>query len=419
MVRQHVNPLSARFQQKIIIPKWSEIYADISKPFHIDIGCAKGNYLLTQAQENPDLNYLGLEIRESLVDLANSRKGNLENIHFLFCNANLDFESIFKSLKNVDFISILNPDPWFKEKHKKRRVINQTFVNLLEGLVDTKTKILVQTDVEELMNDMDKILSTKFNLIDFEFNMESDRERAVLSRQEKIFKKAYQIQDYRQKKNEFKNQIMGQDYDIKTSSQKSIIYSNQKIVLKDFHPHINRPSKLVFDSIKNEVDCLLKVRSPYLNNVVMYSLKYPFIVYQYLEPLPKIISESILLKVLSDVAKALNDLHSNDYIHRDVYFNNIGYSHDLGHYVLFDTETIKFSNDKNQKYNDFKMFFDNLRESFDFEIIDNIFNLIDSKITKTQVLVKSYHPIKKTEIHRELIEYDYDPKYFIETIHNI
>lgn len=201
MVRQHVNPLSARFQQKIIIPKWSEIYADISKPFHIDIGCAKGNYLLTQAQENPDINYLGLEIRESLVDLANSRKGDLDNIHFLFCNANLDFESIFKSLKNVDLISILNPDPWFKEKHKKRRVINQTFVNSLESLVDIKTKILVQTDVEELMDDMDKILSTKFNLIDFEFNMASDRERAVLSRQEKIFKKAYQVQDYRQKKN--------------------------------------------------------------------------------------------------------------------------------------------------------------------------------------------------------------------------
>jgi len=161
--------------------------------------------------------------------------------------------------------------------------------------------------------------------------------------------------------------------------------------------YINRPSKLVFDSIKNEVDCLLKVRSPYLKNVVMYlsvsctTHKNNIILYDY------------------DVAKALNDLHSNYYIHRDVYLNNIGYSHELGHYVLFDTETIKFSNDNNQKY-------DNLRESFDFT---NIFNLIDSKITKTQVLVKSYHPIKKTEIHRELIEYDYDPEYFIEIIQHI
>jgi len=43
MVRQHVNPLTDRYQKNIVIPDWSKLFASLDKPMHIDIGSAKGN----------------------------------------------------------------------------------------------------------------------------------------------------------------------------------------------------------------------------------------------------------------------------------------------------------------------------------------------------------------------------------------
>jgi tRNA (guanine-N7-)-methyltransferase len=192
MVRQHVNPLTEKYQQSIDIPDWSKLYQNLENPMLIDIGCAKGNYLIDLAKKNKDKNYLGLEIREPLVSLANSRVEELNNIHFFFCNANVDFISIYQSLKDyVDQVAILNPDPWFKEKHKKRRLVNETFVNELYDNLNADVKLYIQSDVLELFEDIEHKLENYFQKVTDDFYIISDREKAVLSRNENMYKQVY------------------------------------------------------------------------------------------------------------------------------------------------------------------------------------------------------------------------------------
>ena len=73
-VRQHVNPLGIRYQTPVNEVDWENIYVDKSQPLLLDIGCARGQFLIEMAQLEPECNFLGLEIREPLVEAANKTR---------------------------------------------------------------------------------------------------------------------------------------------------------------------------------------------------------------------------------------------------------------------------------------------------------------------------------------------------------
>ena len=60
MVRQHVNPLSRFFQLSLELPPPQKLFNDPGRPVHLDIGCARGSFLLALAQQQPELNHLGV-----------------------------------------------------------------------------------------------------------------------------------------------------------------------------------------------------------------------------------------------------------------------------------------------------------------------------------------------------------------------
>ena len=69
-MRQHVNPLSSFFQQPRPLPAPAELFPRPGQPLHLDIGCARGRFLLALAEQEPDSNHLGVEIRLALVEAA-------------------------------------------------------------------------------------------------------------------------------------------------------------------------------------------------------------------------------------------------------------------------------------------------------------------------------------------------------------
>ena len=157
-VRQHVNPLSQKYKDPVIPPDWSRIYANPNQPIHLDIGCARGQFLWEFAQLEPQWNYLGLEIRETLVDDANSFRDQLglTNLHYLFCNANTSIKPILLSLPTgcLKRVSIQFPDPWFKKRHQKRRVVQPELVNNLADYLAVETEVFVHSDIEEVAVEM-------------------------------------------------------------------------------------------------------------------------------------------------------------------------------------------------------------------------------------------------------------------------
>ncbi|WP_036480442.1 tRNA (guanosine(46)-N7)-methyltransferase TrmB [Myxosarcina sp. GI1] len=157
-VRQHVNPLTKKFQQPILLPDWNEIYSRSNRPLHLDIGCARGKFLLKLAQLHPETNFLGIEIRQSLVNSANHKKAklNLSNLHYLFGNINNSAVPILKSFDNdvLKSVTIQFPDPWFKNKHHKRRVVQPDLVKTLSDYLVSGGTIFLQSDIKEVAQEM-------------------------------------------------------------------------------------------------------------------------------------------------------------------------------------------------------------------------------------------------------------------------
>lgn len=157
-VREHVNPLSKKYQTPVTPPNWQTIYAVPTQPLHLDIGCGKGRFLLSMAQQRPDWNCLGLEIREPLVEQANGWAAELGllNLHYLFCNVNNSLRPILSSLPaNVlQQVTIQFPDPWFKRKHQKRRVVQSELVSELAEYLVAGGTVLIQSDIKDVAVEM-------------------------------------------------------------------------------------------------------------------------------------------------------------------------------------------------------------------------------------------------------------------------
>ncbi|MBI4780190.1 MAG: tRNA (guanosine(46)-N7)-methyltransferase TrmB [Oscillatoriophycideae cyanobacterium NC_groundwater_1537_Pr4_S-0.65um_50_18] len=157
-VRQHVNPLSQKYQQSAVPPDWAQVYSDLSLPLHLDIGCGKGVFLLKIAQQQPNWNYLGLEIREPLVLEAQLRQKELglTNLHYIFCNVNNSLRSLLTALPagSLQRISIQFPDPWFKKRHQKRRVVQPDLVEELALHLAPGGLVFLQSDVKAVEEEM-------------------------------------------------------------------------------------------------------------------------------------------------------------------------------------------------------------------------------------------------------------------------
>ena len=206
-MRQHVNPLSRNFNEIEKIPSLPEMFDDSKLNLHLDIGCAAGDFLFDLALVNNKWNYLGIEIRERLVKTAKLkvREREIKNLYFLFGNANnilSENQSKF-FLENVKSISFNFPDPWFKKRHNKRRVIQKDLINILSNSLNKGSLIYIKTDVKDLFDDMDSKISRNFNFKkidkkDFNYvksfnptRVQTNREKYVIINKLNIFEEIY------------------------------------------------------------------------------------------------------------------------------------------------------------------------------------------------------------------------------------
>lgn len=158
MVRQHVNPLSRFFQQPHPLPPLQELFPRPERPLHLDIGCARGRFLLAMAPLHPERLHLGLEIRRSLVALAEAHRERLEldNLRLLFANANVSLPPWLATLPTgqLELVTIQFPDPWFKARHHKRRMVQPELLQALATALDGRGELLLQSDVPMVMEHM-------------------------------------------------------------------------------------------------------------------------------------------------------------------------------------------------------------------------------------------------------------------------
>ena len=207
-MRQHVNPLSSNFNKIERIPSLSEMFGDSKLNLHLDIGCAAGEFLFDLASVNTSWNYLGIEIREKLVKNAKLKvfEREIKNLYFVFGNANNILNDVQSKyiIRNIKSISFNFPDPWFKKRHYKRRVIQPEFINILSNLMKEGSLIYIKTDVKDLFEYMDCTISSdcnfeKIDKKDFNYSesfnpnkVKTNREKYVIVNKLDIFERIYQ-----------------------------------------------------------------------------------------------------------------------------------------------------------------------------------------------------------------------------------
>jgi tRNA (guanine-N7-)-methyltransferase len=168
-VRQHVNPLSNKFQEPIETVNWEKVYANPQQPLHLDIGCARGRFVLEMAQIEPNWNFMGLEIRKPLVEEANKLRDELRltNLNYIFCNVNNYLSSVLSNLPPgiLQRVTIQFPDPWFKNRHAKRRMVQPELVAELANILVPGGIVFLQSDLEFVAQEMCDRFSENSNFI--------------------------------------------------------------------------------------------------------------------------------------------------------------------------------------------------------------------------------------------------------------
>lgn len=157
-IRQHVDPRGAFFAEfRGRIPQFAP-----DREVEIEIGCADAQFLFERAAREPIRTYVGLEIREDLVDLVNQR-AHAERLPVtaVFCHAPLHLQTVLDGTK-VRRAYINFPDPWFKRRHRDRRMVDPALAESLAHVLAPGAELFVQTDVFDIALDAMTVFEPRF-----------------------------------------------------------------------------------------------------------------------------------------------------------------------------------------------------------------------------------------------------------------
>ena len=127
-----------------------ELYLKQHNEKILEIGFGNGENLINMSLNKPNDLFIGCDayINACVKLLKQIVKKNIQNIR-IWPN---DIHLIIKKFKKnfFDLILILHPDPWPKKKHKKRRLIQQNFLDDISKVLKSEGKLIISTDDEEM-----------------------------------------------------------------------------------------------------------------------------------------------------------------------------------------------------------------------------------------------------------------------------
>lgn len=133
----------------VSLPAWSELVRP-DRPAELEIGSGKGLYLQNAAAERPGHDFVGVELSGKFANRAAQRlaKRSLDNVVMLRGDAGRFVAEAIPD-QSVHAAHVYFPDPWWRNKHKKRRVLNETMLENLVRILLPGGKFHFWTDVAD------------------------------------------------------------------------------------------------------------------------------------------------------------------------------------------------------------------------------------------------------------------------------
>lgn len=188
--------------------KWKSVFNN-ENPIHIEVGTGKGQFIVGMGKANPDVNYIGIELQDSVIVSALDQliEEELPNVKLL----NFDGENLRNYFKkgDVERIYLNFSDPWPKNRHEKRRLTFKSFLKLYEDILINGGEIHFKTDNQGLFEYslksfseyglLLKYVSLDLHKSDFPDNIMTEYEEKFSARGQRIYRCEVQYQNSVQK----------------------------------------------------------------------------------------------------------------------------------------------------------------------------------------------------------------------------
>lgn len=127
---------------------WNKVFGN-NNPIEIEIGMGKGDFIISKALENPDINYIGIEKYDSILLRATEKLSEIQipNLRLILLDA-IELMNVFD--KEISMIYLNFSDPWPKKRHTKRRLTSDKFLNVYVPLFKEDVHIKQKTDNDSL-----------------------------------------------------------------------------------------------------------------------------------------------------------------------------------------------------------------------------------------------------------------------------
>ena len=125
--------------------RWQEEFQN-EAPIYLELGCGRGGFISARALENPDINYIGIDLKDEVLiyALKKVQEAEVSNVRLIPMNIS-GIGEIFKE-NEISRIYINFCNPWPKERHKKRRLTHTRFLTEYKKFIKPNTEIWFKTD---------------------------------------------------------------------------------------------------------------------------------------------------------------------------------------------------------------------------------------------------------------------------------
>ncbi|MDD3171380.1 MAG: tRNA (guanosine(46)-N7)-methyltransferase TrmB [Bacilli bacterium] len=158
---------------------WKKSFGN-NNPVYLEIGTGKGNFIIENAKRNPEINYIGCEISDSVIYKAAKKAEGISNLTLINEDA-FSLMDIFED-NEIEKIFLNFSDPWPKSRHEKRRLTSPGFLNIYKRILIEKGIIEFKSDNQHLFEySLIKFNEQKWDFLDLNLNLHKENDEDIIT----------------------------------------------------------------------------------------------------------------------------------------------------------------------------------------------------------------------------------------------
>ena len=170
--------------------KYKKLFTN-TNTINIEIGMGKGDFIIEMAKKNPNINFIGIEMFDSVILRAVQKLEGLEipNLKLMRFDAT-EIENVFD--KEIDTIYLNFSDPWPKNRHAHRRLTSERFLKRYDKVFEKDCHIIQKTDNRHLFEySVMSYVESGYKIKDISLNLHEDLKDREIDNTETEYEKKF------------------------------------------------------------------------------------------------------------------------------------------------------------------------------------------------------------------------------------